>query len=227
MDNKTVLDIKIAIATNINFYEKTLPIIIPSLLDCGINKKDIYVFNAGFTESRYEVNDGINYYYLNYNSYEYSALIEISEKELKSDYWFLIHDTCKVGEKFKELLYNIPDNRPIKIALKSKPSMSIGLYDYNYLVQQRDKLTTIKNYDYTQTTLKKWKFWGVANEDFILWMTDPVPSIYNNIDKWVVVDNNNWFDTNTIRRTEYYPSLDIYKNKSNWGQTGINMVIDV
>jgi hypothetical protein len=24
-----------------------------------------------------------------------------------------------------------------------------------------------------------------------------------------------------------YPSLDIYKNKSNWGQTGINMVIDI
>jgi hypothetical protein len=220
-------DIKIAIATNIKFYEKTLPIIIPSLLNCGINKEDIYIFNSGFNEFKHEINDGINHYYLDFNSYEYSALIEISEKELKSDYWFLIHDTCKVGEKFKELLYNIPNNKPVKIALKSKPSMSIGLYDYNYLLQQREKLITIKNYDYSEPTLKKWKFWGVANEDFILWMTEPAPLIYNNTDKWFVVDNDNWFDTNTIRRTEYYPSLDIYKNKSNWGQTGINMVIDI
>lgn len=33
--------------------------------------------------------------------------------------------------------------------------------------------------------------------------------------------------TNSLIQTEYYPSLDIYKNKSNWGQTGINLVIDV
>jgi hypothetical protein len=60
--------IKIAIATNKNFYEKTLPIIIPSLLSAGIEKEDIHVFNAGFYEYKKEIIDGITYHYLNHNS---------------------------------------------------------------------------------------------------------------------------------------------------------------
>jgi hypothetical protein len=219
--------IKIAIATNKNFYEKTLPIIIPSLLSAGIEKEDIHVFNAGFYEYKKEIIDGITYHYLNHNSYEYSALIEISEKEIESNYWFLIHDTCKVGVKFKELLHNIPSDEPVKIALKSKPSMSMGLYKYEYLLTLRNELSSIKNTDYSQEKMMYWKRWGVPNEDFILWMTSPLPTIYNNIDSWLVVDNDNWYDTNTIRRTEYYPSLDLYKNKSNWGQTGRNMIINI
>jgi hypothetical protein len=73
--------IKIAIATNINFYKETLPIIIESLINSGIGKENINVFNAGFENEKFEVIDGINHYYLNHNSYEYSPLIEIVEKE--------------------------------------------------------------------------------------------------------------------------------------------------
>jgi hypothetical protein len=219
--------IKIAIATNINFYKETLPIIIESLINSGIEKENINVFNAGFENEKFEVIDGINHYYLNHNSYEYSPLIEIVEKEIKSEYWFLIHDTCKVGPLFKELLYNIPDSKPEKIALKSKPAMSIGSYRYDYLLTQKDKLLSIKNTNYSEESLMHWKRWGVPNEDFILWMSLPNPFIYNNKDEWKIVTNENWYKTNTIRRTEYYPSLDIYKNKSNWGQTGNNMVINI
>ena len=219
--------IKIAIATNKNFFDKTLPIILPSLLSVGINKEDIHIFNAGYDEYKMEVIDGITYHYLNHNSYEYSGLIEISEREIESKYWFLIHDTCKVGSKFKELLYNIPSDNPVKIALKGKPAMSMGLYRYDYLLSLKEKLTSIKNTNYSQDSMMNLKRWGVPNEDYILWMTEPTPLIYNNNDSWTIVDNNNWYNTGTTRRTEYYPSLDLYKNKSNWGQTGDNMVINI
>ena len=46
-----MIKIKIAIATNKNFYEKTLPIVINSLIMNGIDKNDIFVFNAGFDEN--------------------------------------------------------------------------------------------------------------------------------------------------------------------------------
>ena len=136
--------IKIAIATNKNFYEKTLPIIISSLLESGIEKKDIHVFNSGFDDYKMEIINEITYHFLNHNSYEYGPLIEICEKRIKSEYWFLIHDTCKVGLNFKKLLYNIPNKNTMKIALKSKPSMSIGLYNYNYLLSIEEKLLSIK-----------------------------------------------------------------------------------
>jgi hypothetical protein len=221
------MEIKIAIATNINFYEKTLPILIPSLISVGIKKKDIHVFNSGFNKYEFEIVDEITYHKLNHNSYEYSPLIEISEKKIVSDYWFLIHDTCKVGPKFKELLYNIPSENPLKIALKSKPAMSIGLYKYDYLILLKDRLLSIKNTDYSPQSLIYWKKWGVPNEDFILWMTEPLPYIYNNVDSWSIVDHSNWYNTDTSRRTEYYPSLDLYKNKSNWGQTSNNMILTI
>jgi hypothetical protein len=209
--------IKIAVASNSNFYHKTIPIIIPSLLECGIDKNDIHVFVAGYHRYKYQLQDGIHFHFLNHNSFEYSPLIEIVEKKITSTYWFLVHDTCKFGPKFKELLYNIPPNA-VKLALKSKPAMSIGTYRYDYLMHHRKTLLSIKNTDYSEKSLSYWKSWGVPNEDWIMWMHSPTPLIYNNIDDWSVVDNDNWFGTDTIRRTEYYPSLDLYKNKSNWGE---------
>ena len=219
--------IKIAIATNKNFSQFSLPIILKSLIDCQINLDDIIVFHAGYDEREEKIIDGIKNIFLNHNSFEYSPLIDICENNLKSEYWFLIHDTCKVGPQFKELLYNIPEDKPEKLALKSRPAMSIGLYKYSYLKSVEQKIFTIKNTNYSHESMMKWKLWGVPNEDFILWMTEPNPKICNKKDEWSVVDNENWYGTNTTRRTEYYPSLDIYKNKSNWGQTGNNMVLHI
>lgn len=215
--------IKIAVASNINFYKLTLPIVIPSLLERGIESQDIHVFIAGFNEYRYEIKDNIHYHYLDHNSYEYSPLIEIVERKIESEYWLLIHDTCKLGPDFKELAYNIPPNKPVKLALKTKPAMSMGAYRYDYLItpEVTKKLIDIKNKDYSEESMNKWKIWGVPNEDYILWMTEPTPIIYNKNNDWRVINYTNWYGTNTVRRTEYYPSLDLYKNKSNWGQSPI------
>lgn len=216
--------VKIAVATNINFYKLSLNVVLKSLVDAGIDPKDIHVFNAGFDESSYFVTEeGMTLYKLNHNSYEYSPLIEIVEKEIESEYWFLIHDTCQVGPKFKELLYNIPENKPEKVALRQHPAMSIGVYRYDYLLSVKDKLLSIKNSNYSEESLAYWKYWGVSNEDFILWKTHPAPPVYNNIHNWQVINYDNWYGTGTIRRTEYYPALDLYKNKSNWGQSMDNM----
>ena len=221
------IKIKIAIASNKNFQEKTIPIILKSLLDNDIKKDDIVVFIAGHDYTDEDTIDNIKYRYLDFNSFEYSPLIDIVENNLESEYWFLIHDTCKVGNNFKNLLYNIPYNKPQKIALKDSPSMSIGLYSYEYLKSVQNKLLDIKNKDYSNNSINFWKNWGVPNEDYILWKTLPSPEIYNNNLNWEVLDYKNWYGTNTTRRTEYYYSLDIYKNKSNWGQTFNNMVIDI
>lgn len=221
------MKIKIAIATNINFYNVTLPVIIPSLLMNDIDKNDIHVFNAGFEQYDSIIHDGITHHKLDHNSYEYSPLIEICDKELVSDYWLLIHDTCKVGPDFKRLLYNIPQELPDKLAIKTWPSMSMGSYKYTYLLSVKEKLMSIKNTNYSPESMKMWKLWGVPNEDYIMWKTEPRPVLYNNTNMWTVVAYENWYNTPTQRRTEYYPALDLYKNKSNWGQTGNNMILNV
>lgn len=219
--------IKIAIASNKKFYKLTLPIVVQSLMDVGIEPEDIHVFIAGYDNYSFEVINKINYHKLDHNSYEYSPLIEIVNRELQSEYWFLIHDTCKVGPKFKQLLYDIPHPKPHKMALRSKPSMSIGLYSYDYLMTLKEQLSTIRNTDYSEESMMKWKLWGVPNEDWILWLHEPAPIIYGGVVACEVVDHDNWYGTGITRRTEYYQSLDLYKNKSNWGQTGDQMVINL
>lgn len=215
--------IKFAIASNINFEEKSIPVIIDSLIENGIDPELIHVFSGGYDQYRY-TKKLYHYHKLEHNSYEYSPLITIVERNLESEYWFLLHDTCKVGPKFKELVYNIPETKPEKIALHGLPSMSIGAYRYDYLISEpvKDKLLRIKNTDYSEKSMMDWKYWGVKGEDYILHQTHPPAHYYakqefiNYTKNTVVVDYNNWYDTPTIRRTEYYISLDLYKNKSNW-----------
>jgi hypothetical protein len=213
------MNIKIGINTNKNFFKFSLPILIPSLIDAGILKDDIHVFNAGYEEYSYELIDGIHWHFLDHNSIDYNSMVTICEREIEAEYWFLIHDTCKVGLKFKELLYNIPQEKPEKIALKSWPSMNIGTYKYTYLLSLKEQIMKVKNTDYSEESLNHWKQWGVPNEDYILWRHSPQPAIYNGNPNWIVTDYDNWYGSTTVRRTEYYPSLDLYKNKSNWGQT--------
>lgn len=222
------ITIKIAVASNKNFKEKSLPVILPSLLEAGIEKDSIHVFVGGYSEYKYETHHGVHFYELDHNSYEYSPLIEICDKNLESEYWFLIHDTCKVGPEFKKKLFNIPKSLPDKIAMKPQPCMSIGLYKYQYLVSVKDKLMSIKNKDYSEASMSKWKDWGVWNEDYILFNTAPAPLIYPTNVSVESKGLNNWYNTGTTRVVEYYPGLDVYKNKANWGQTngrgGKNMV---
>ena len=211
--------IKIGISSNINFYNTSLPILIPSLIESGIDPDNIHAFIGGYTTYSTVTNeDGTHYHFVDHNSLDNTALIEICDKKIPSEYWFLIHDTCRVGPNFKTLLYNIPENKPDKIALKNCPSMCIGTYSQLFLMANRETILSTNNTDYSPESIKRVKVWAINNEDLFLWKTHPQPIVYNNIHNWEIKDYINWYGTDTVRRTEYYPSLDLYKNKSNWGQ---------
>ena len=71
----------------------------------------------------------------------------------------------------------------------------------------------------SDASMCKWKDWGVWNEDYVLYRTDPPPLVYPSKVPMEKKGINNWYNTNTTRVVEYYPGLDVYKNKANWGQT--------
>jgi hypothetical protein len=216
-----IMLIKFAIASNSKFESKSIPIVTNSLIENGIDPELIHVFSGGYDSYSYEKRL-YHYHKLDHNSYEYSPLITIIEKELESEYWFLMHDTCKVGPSFKKLVYSIPESRPEKIALTAHPSMSIGSYRYDYLISNpvKQKLLAIKNTDYSYDAMIDWKFWGIPHEDYILFKTEPPAHFYSpemgTLYNMEVIDYNNWYGTDTVRRTEYFKNLDLYKNKSNW-----------
>lgn len=211
-------NINIAIASNNKFYNHSLPILLPSLLQCGIEKERIHIFCGGCETQEHTKYEDIHMHRVQYNSFDLTPLVAICEMELQNDYWFLIHDTTRVGPAFKEKLHTFPCENPTKIALREPCSMSIGTYRYDYLMAVKERVMHCKMFDRTPEELDRNKLWFVTHEDYILWKTGPSPCMYPGAE-WSVYDEKNWYNTNTERRTEYFPSLDIYKNKSNWGQS--------
>lgn len=212
-----MIDIKIAISTNINFYKKTIPVILESILNSGVYKNMIHIFITGCNDTVTYIENDVTYHKMNHNNFEISSLIEICEKKILADYWFLIHDTCKVGHKFKQLLYNnIVNKYPIKVALTNKPSMSIGLYKYDYLLKIGDQLSALKNTDFSDENMQKVKEWAVKNEDLVMWDTLPTPNLPIDDHTMRFLRMENWYGGESKRKIEYFNGFDIFKSKSNW-----------
>lgn len=215
-----MVQINICVNSTKSFSEKTIPVIVQSLLESDIDAKNIFVIEGGYEERYVEEKDTHTHIFTNHNSLEYTGLIDIVEYEMISDYWFNVHDTCKVGKDFKKLLHNIPDDFPNKLALRSHPSMSIGSYKYEYLLKHKQRLLDIKNTDYSRESLQRWKQKGIEMEDYMLYkLQDSSTIVYNphiTSDGWNIVEGQDWYKTNIKRRIEYHPTLDLYKSKSNW-----------
>lgn len=212
-------DIKICVNSTESFSHKTIPILIPSLIESGVNPNNIYVFEGGNKKREVVHIDTHVLVKTNHNSMEYTGLIDIVDNEMKSDYWFNIHDTCRVGKRFWELVNNIPKDFPDKVALWRHPSMSIASYKYEYLLKHKNRLLEIKNQDYSRETLQKWKQWGIHAEDYMLYkLTDSPTVVYNpelNLPTYDLRNEESWYG-GVSRIIEYYPQLDLYKSKSNW-----------
>ena len=214
------MDIKICITSNKSFSQQTYPVLIPSLLNSGIHPSSIYFIEGGHYTRTIESKDGINYIKTNHNSVEYTSLIDIVEYSMEAEYWFMLHDTCRVGPGFATLMTNIPEEAE-KVALKTFPSMSIGAYKYTYLKKHMDRLMAIKNTDYSREAIQKWKQWGIYQEDFMLWCEKTTHChLYNEHltlpTQFQVINEPPWYVSTITRQIEYYPQLDIYKSKANW-----------
>jgi len=216
----TNYNINISVNSTKSYSNKTIPIIIPSLIESGVNSKNIYVFEGQNYKREIIKFSTHTLVKTNHASLDFTGLIDIVENEMESDYWFHIHDTCRVGKNFWKLLNNIPNNYPDKIALWTHySSMNIGLYKYGYLMKHKNKLIKIKNQDYSSESIQKLKHWTINNEDYILYRTEDSPTLLYNPkligNGYYIKEEKSWYD-GTMRRIEYYPHLDLYKSKSNF-----------
>jgi len=188
------------------------------------NEYDVLVFIGGnFGEHDYifEKSGNITYIKCNYNSIDYTALIALVElyRGNIDEHYFYIHDTCEVGDTFFSKLKSIDvsDVSSIKIYTKS---MNIGIYSQTILNKFRDLLISKKQFN--NNNIVEFKKECIATEDYI----------FNNDPKNTILDNytgripwaspQNYYLNGTLRVTEYYENIDIYKFKANWGgQEGV------
>lgn len=208
------MKISIAISSHKSFYEVSLKELIPSLLISGVPKEDIYVFIGGY--EIYESIDNeykINMYRVPHNSFDFTALVSIVELKLKRDYWFCIHDTCKVGSTFYQKLIKLSKPEPVMRFTQESKSMNMGIYSDIFITSNREKILNYKN---TSNNVNSFKKKLVNEEDVFI---KGVKGLCTNGRKTKAPTD--YYSTGTQRIVEYFPDLDFYKIKSNWKQKDI------
>jgi len=205
--------LKFTVSSHINSYKKTFDKLIKSLLASGVPAENIYFFIGGYDEYKKIENDkGINVYQVPHNSIDFTGLISIIELNLKSDYWFLLHDTCYVGDHFyNQIIKHNHITDTIRLTSDGY-NMNMGAYKQEYLDGIRDRVLAFKNTDYSEAAVMKFKVNAIHWEDKLLVPNSPA---YNNA-KRIVSDGTNVYSTGVNRIKEYYPDIDIYKIKANW-----------
>ena len=152
------------------------------------------------------------------NSIDYTALIAVIEHQLllkennlipKS--WFYIHNTTEFGKKFKVQLLEAKTQ-----PLVDFPSMNIGTYLHTDLLQHISFLKEVRSTDHpSKIELLQLKDKGFGYEDS-LFKRIGTSGVYNQTR--IINSPQHIYSDKTLRRVEYYPDLDFYKYKSNWGQ---------
>jgi hypothetical protein len=210
------MDIKFSISSYKGFYTTTYPIIIKSLLDGGVPAKDIYFFIGGYEENKLiENEDKINLFIVNHNSIDFTGLISLIELNIKSDYWFLLHDTTYVGPRFYNFVSTFNYNKCDVVKLNSGVSMNIGSYKQSYIDSIKEDILKFKNNDYSIESIQNHKKLAVTTEDIFFRTNNQL--IYNKTPRRVEGPINFYGkNEDSLRIIEHYDDIDLHKIKANW-----------
>lgn len=179
------------------------------------NYEIIIVIGGYYKNNDYEIKkeENITYIYCNHNSIDFTGLIALLELyHEKKDHYFYLHDSCKIGGQFYQKLKAI-DTNISSMKINKNFSMNMGIYSQEIINKFKDFLLSKKNTDET----KCMEFKINANEDHIF-NNDPTNILLENYNNWIYYGPIDYYKTGTMRIVEYYPTLDLYKIKANWGQ---------
>lgn len=217
-------DLSICITTNKTNWKKTIPPLLNSLLKVGIPENKIYVFEGGHAHTEKLDNYNYNHFKLEHNSFDLTALIAILELNIKSPYWFLLHDTSIVLPNFINQLVLNNYNKFDTLQIKEFPSMNIGIYNGEFLNKNKNFIIEEKNIDYSNVGLQNAKSRGVENEDKVFKLSSN-SSIFQR-SKFAYQEKDNVIYLGQKRRREVYLDSGIVKYKANFKRSD-NYVINL
>ena len=194
--------------------------LLESLRENDINYCEVIVIIGGqYNLNNYEIikDENITYIHANHNSIDFTGLITLLELyNNTNEYYVYLHDTCKIGKNFYNKIKSIDLTNVSSIKINKVFSMNIGIYSQKIINQFKDFLLSKKNTNENESI--KYKSINY-NEDYIF-NNDANNKILDNYDGWNYTGPTDYYNTGTMRIVEYYPNLDLYKIKANWGQGG-------
>jgi hypothetical protein len=192
--------------------------LLESLKENDDTNYDIIVIVGGYYDlDDYEIIKGenITYIHANHNSIDFTGLITLLELYSDIDeHYIYLHDTCKVGNNFYNKLKSIDLTNVSSIKINKRFSMNIGIYSQRIINEFNDFLLSKKNRN--ENECMRYKSVDYA-EDHIF-KHDANNTVLDGYDGWNYTGPTDYYNTGTMRIVEYYPNLDLYKIKANWGQ---------
>lgn len=201
---------KFTISSHIEFHEKTYPIIVKSLIDSGVPPKDIYFFIGGCDKVEQVEGKEVNVWKVDHNSIDFTGLIAVLELNLRSDRWFLLHDTLYVGPNFyKHICSHL--TQPNVIGMSKFWSKNMGSYSQTYLSNIAHwLLLDYKNKDLSKEAAHRFKTMNINTENEFLKCED----YYTHKEPIMKEYGVDFYKSGTLRDVQYYFDIDIYKIQS-------------
>jgi hypothetical protein len=216
---------KYLINSNARFAPLSLKKLIPSLIDCGISPKEIFVIIGGSDrDSESFIDNGqFNCLYTKIDAIDQTSfcILDNNENLFEDDYYFYLHDTCFAGTDFKKntdaLIAKIGSFDAIKCFCGK--SCNIGIYNKISLLKflrsdseyagYKDVLCDISNPNNYDKLMKK-KSISFNMED----------KFFNHSSKYmsrerVIVGKEDVYNTGNKRVVFHFKGIDLYKTTAN------------
>jgi len=182
----------------------------------GFKDFQIIVIIGGYYDiPKYEISNDDNVMYIkcNHNSIDFTGLITLAELNYANidDYFFYMHDTCRIGPEFYNKLREINITNITTMRIHKNSSMNMGIYSQKIINRFKEFLMDNKNNE--ESRCMEYKSKGIGNEDFIF-LNDPTTFTIGDWNDWIHSEPMDYYQTGTMRIVEYHPFLDMYKIKA-------------
>lgn len=202
--------------------------LLESLKSCEeFTNYEIVVCIGGYYDNKdYEIskNENVTIIKCNHNSIDLTGLITLYElyKDDIHEHYLYLHDTCKVGDNFYKKLSKISLENVSTIRINKGPSMNIGIYSQQIINKYSDFLIANKNVK--ESEIMRFKSLNIKYEDYIF-KSDKNNIVLDNYNGHNYTGPTDYYGSGVMRIVEYYPNLDLFKIKANWGGSK-NWVLD-
>jgi hypothetical protein len=195
-------EINIAISSHVSTVQKTLPVLLKSLEEAAVQKERILVVVGGSPKEYLERKNGILYSYVQHNSYDHNALIDIAEKGFGGDRWFVMHDTAKVGQNFMTKIAAF-GHKANYVSVFKEGWLNMGLFSKKAIQEMRPYILQLKNCNKMQAILSE-KMYSRMTDSAYFDISDNINFVYF----------GDVYGDGVDRQTLYIESLDLYKFQS-------------
>ena len=199
----------IVVNSHVSYYKTTIPRVINALKDCGLN--DIAIVVGGSKSTYRKIEGPIEYYFVEYNSFDFTAFICLYENFFKPDFFYM-HDTCNPGLLFGAKLNEKAAHFDSAKLTSEGSSMNIGLYTRDILDKNKDFLLSNKFYPKDEKELQRVKRFVMCNEDALIKDLPPMCR-----KKRIPTAATNMY-SDTPRIVEYFEELDLFRYRANWDE---------